>query len=265
MSALRHLRAPAARHVVPPAVRGPGRQPAHRRRVPGRPRVVRRVLARAGSRARGRSPRRWRWCCCRSACSARSSGCSWTAGRAVRCWPCRTSCGSGVVAVLAVGVHADLRGPLLFVLVLVSLSVNRFLLAGLSASLPHVVERGRPDHRERAHPDRRDAGRSCVGLALGTGSRIGWERLDVNSDVGVLATAAVLLRRRRAARTAHPAATCSVRTSTTAAPGRARGRAARRARAGRRGAAPRRAAAGGVRPGRDRQRTGSSTASRPSR
>lgn len=39
--------------------------------------------------------------------------------------------------VVAVGV-----GPLLYVLVLVCLSVNRFFLAGLSAGLPHVVEPG---------------------------------------------------------------------------------------------------------------------------
>src|SRR6476659_7775306 len=48
----------------------------------------------------------------------------------------------GLVALLAVAVHADLRGPGLFGLILVCLSVNRFLLAGLSAALPHVVDRG---------------------------------------------------------------------------------------------------------------------------
>ena len=46
----------------------------------------------------------------------------------------------GMVAVLAVAVHADVRGPVLFVLILLCLSVNRFLLAGLSAALPHVVD-----------------------------------------------------------------------------------------------------------------------------
>ena len=42
---------------------------------------------------------------------------------------------------LAAGVAADLRGGGLLALVLVALSVNRFLLAGLSAALPHVVDR----------------------------------------------------------------------------------------------------------------------------
>ena len=45
----------------------------------------------------------------------------------------------GLVGLLAAQVHADVRGPALFALVLVCLSVNRFLLAGLSAALPHVV------------------------------------------------------------------------------------------------------------------------------
>jgi MFS family permease len=44
-----------------------------------------------------------------------------------------------LVAVIAAGVVAQLSGPALFVLILATLSVNRFLLAGLSASLPHVV------------------------------------------------------------------------------------------------------------------------------
>jgi hypothetical protein len=40
-----------------------------------------------------------------------------------------------LVLVLAAGVAADLGGPLLFGLILACLSVNRFLLAGLSAAL----------------------------------------------------------------------------------------------------------------------------------
>jgi MFS family permease len=45
------------------------------------------------------------------------------------------------VAVIAGLVAADVKGVGLFVVVLVALSVNRFLLAGLSAALPHVVAR----------------------------------------------------------------------------------------------------------------------------
>jgi MFS family permease len=45
------------------------------------------------------------------------------------------------VAVIAGLIAADIKGVGLFVVVLVALSVNRFLLAGLSAALPHVVSR----------------------------------------------------------------------------------------------------------------------------
>ncbi|MEJ7628292.1 MAG: MFS transporter [Nocardioidaceae bacterium] len=45
------------------------------------------------------------------------------------------------VAVIAVLIAADVKGAWLFVVVLLALSVNRFLLAGLSAALPHVVAR----------------------------------------------------------------------------------------------------------------------------
>ena len=38
-------------------------------------------------------------------------------------------------------IAAEAAGSALFVVVLVALSVNRFLLAGLSAALPHVVVR----------------------------------------------------------------------------------------------------------------------------
>ena len=97
----------------------------------------------------------------------------------------------GLVGVLAFGVHEDLHGPALFALILASLSVNRFLLAGLSASLPHVVERGDLVTANALTPT---AGTLAflIGLGLGTGARIGWERLGADSDVGVLVTAAAL-------------------------------------------------------------------------
>ena len=96
-----------------------------------------------------------------------------------------------LVSLLAVAVHADVRGPALFALILVCLSVNRFMLAGLSASLPHVV---RADDLVTANALTPTAGTLAVlvGLAAGTGARVGWERLGVDSDVGVLVTAAAL-------------------------------------------------------------------------
>jgi MFS family permease len=96
-----------------------------------------------------------------------------------------------LVALLAVAVHAEVRGPVLFGLALVCLSVNRFLLAALSAALPHVV---REDELITANALTPTAGTLAflTGLAVGTGARTGWERLGVERDVGVLLTAAVL-------------------------------------------------------------------------
>ena len=101
----------------------------------------------------------------------------------------------GLVAVIAAAVFADLRGPLLFGMILICLSVNRFLLAGLSAALPHVVVR---EDLVTANAVTPTAGTLSflVGLGLGTVARRGWsavlEEGGVDADVGVLLTAAVL-------------------------------------------------------------------------
>jgi MFS family permease len=105
----------------------------------------------------------------------------------------------GLVALLAVAVQLDWRGPALFGMVLVCLSVNRFLLAGLSAALPHVVE---PDDLVTANAVTPTAGTLSflVGLGLGSVVRAAWvaalgrvvEPHQFDADVGVLLTAAVL-------------------------------------------------------------------------
>jgi MFS family permease len=97
----------------------------------------------------------------------------------------------GLVVLLAVAVSDHVRGPGLFALILVCLSVNRFLLAGLSAALPHVV---RDDELITANALTPTAGTLAVlvGLAVGTGARLGWARSGVDSDVGVLLTAAAM-------------------------------------------------------------------------
>ena len=125
----------------------------------------------------------------------------------------------GLVALLAVAVHADLRGPVLFGLMLVCLSVNRFLLAGLSASLPHVVAE---DDLITANALTPTAGTLAflIGLGVGAGARIGWEALGADGDVGVLLTAAVLTASPARSRCASPA-TCSAPTSPCAARRRA--------------------------------------------
>jgi MFS family permease len=96
-----------------------------------------------------------------------------------------------LVGVLALAVHADVRGPVLFGLVLVCLSVNRFLLAGLSASLPHVV---RGDELMTANALTPTAGTLAflVGLGLGAAVRPAWDATGTDPDVGVLLTAALL-------------------------------------------------------------------------
>jgi MFS family permease len=97
----------------------------------------------------------------------------------------------GLVAVLSLGVATGLRGPALFGLILVCLSVNRFLLAGLSAALPHVVL---SEDLVTANAVTPTAGTMAflLGLGLGTGARPLWEAVGADGDVGVLATAAVL-------------------------------------------------------------------------
>ena len=96
-----------------------------------------------------------------------------------------------LVGVIAGGVAADLGGPLLFVLILSALSVNRFLLAGLSASLPHVVD---PPDLIMANAVTPTSGTlaSLLGVAAGTTGRVLSEDTAVDGDVVVLATAAVI-------------------------------------------------------------------------
>ncbi len=104
----------------------------------------------------------------------------------------------GLVAVLAAAVAADVRGPALFGLILVCLSVNRFLLAGLSAALPHVVVR---EDLITANAVTPTAGTMAflVGLGLGTVTRDVWSAVlgplsdqgAFDADVGVLLTAAL--------------------------------------------------------------------------
>ena len=97
----------------------------------------------------------------------------------------------GLVVVLALAVNAGVRGPGLYVLILACLSVNRFLLAGLSAALPHVVAE---DDLITANALTPTAGTLAflLGLAMGTGARTLWGRSSLDRDVGVLLTAAVL-------------------------------------------------------------------------
>jgi len=96
-----------------------------------------------------------------------------------------------LVLFLAAGVASDLDGPLLFGLILACLSVNRFLLDGLSAALPHVVRREDLLTANAVTPTSGTLA-AIAGLAMGAGSRLLWDQVGVDSDVAVLAMAAVL-------------------------------------------------------------------------
>jgi MFS family permease len=96
-----------------------------------------------------------------------------------------------LVGAIAAGVVADLGGPALFVLILAALSVNRFLLAGLSASLPHVVE---PPDLIMANAVTPTSGTlaSLTGVGVGTAATGVLHIADgVDGDVVVLVIAAV--------------------------------------------------------------------------
>ncbi len=92
----------------------------------------------------------------------------------------------GIVAAVIAVVATGLPDPVFYAVVLVCLSVNRFLLAGLSAALPHTVTR---EDLVVANALTPTAGTLAfiAGLGLGGGVRAG-----LDSDVAVLATAAIL-------------------------------------------------------------------------
>lgn len=93
---------------------------------------------------------------------------------------------TGVLVLVALLVSQDNVGPLFFVLVLAAFSVNRFLLAGLSASLPHVVDR---DLLVTANSVVPTCGSLAYLLGLGAGGVL---HTATDSDPTVILTAAVL-------------------------------------------------------------------------
>jgi MFS family permease len=98
---------------------------------------------------------------------------------------------TGVMLALVVMVTVGLAGPWFFVVVLVALSVNRFLLAALSAALPHVVDEERLVMANSVTPT---AGTFAFLTGLGGGGALR-EVVQANhgyGDPAVLGTAAVL-------------------------------------------------------------------------
>ncbi len=97
----------------------------------------------------------------------------------------------GIAAVVAAVVAADLPDPVFYGVVLLCLSVNRFLLAGLSAALPHTVAR---EDLVTANALTPTAGTLAfvVGLAAGGGVRAVARDSGLDGDVTVLLAAAVL-------------------------------------------------------------------------
>lgn len=95
-----------------------------------------------------------------------------------------------IVAVVAAVVAADLPDPVFYTVVLVCLSVNRFLLAGLSAALPHTVV---PEDLVTANALTPTVGTLAflAGLGVGGAVRAGGRSADWDGDVTVLLLAAV--------------------------------------------------------------------------
>ena len=92
-----------------------------------------------------------------------------------------------IALVLAGVVAAGLPDPVFYGVVLLCLSVNRFLLAGLSASLPHTVA---PDDLLTANALTPTAGTLAFLVGLGTGGLV--RVVTGAGDVAVLVTAALL-------------------------------------------------------------------------
>ena len=97
----------------------------------------------------------------------------------------------GIAALVAGVVATDLPEPVFYATVLLCLSVNRFLLAGLSAALPHTVE---PDDLLTANALTPTAGTLAflVGLGIGGGVRSAGRGAGWDGDVTVLLAAALL-------------------------------------------------------------------------
>jgi MFS family permease len=93
---------------------------------------------------------------------------------------------AGLLVLVALLVAHDSVGLPFFVLVLAAFSVNRFLLAGLSASLPHVVNR---DLLVTANSVVPTCGSIAYLLGLGAGGGL---HAMTDSDPSVIATASVL-------------------------------------------------------------------------
>src|SRR3954469_20939095 len=98
----------------------------------------------------------------------------------------------GILAVLSGVLVLDLPGPVFYLVVLVCLSVNRFLLAGLSAALPHTVA---AEDLVTANALTPTAGTLAFLTGLGVGGLVGGAIGLVGAgsgDVAVLLTAALL-------------------------------------------------------------------------
>lgn len=98
---------------------------------------------------------------------------------------------TAVMLLLVVLVHAGVSGLGLFGTVLAALSVNRFLLAALSAALPHVVERDRLVLANAVTPTSGTIA-FVVGLSVGAALRNVVERYDGLGNVTVLVAAAAM-------------------------------------------------------------------------
>jgi hypothetical protein len=105
---------------------------------------------------------------------------------------CRAGLMLGMGAVVATGLRTGTTELIFYGGVLLTMSLNRFLLAGLSAALPHTIDAGEYMVANSVMPTIGPAG-AVVGVALGTGLRLGLgaQMPDYAANAVLLAVAAV--------------------------------------------------------------------------
>ena len=120
---------------------------------------------RSGRPIRSPSPPGSPSCCCPTPSSAPSPASGWTGGAAARCCCVANVVRAGLVAVVAALVLGGVQGTAFYAAGLAVFSVNRFVLAALSAGLPHTTD----ERLARARPTRcrRRPGRSPPSWAAG--------------------------------------------------------------------------------------------------
>ena len=149
---------------------------------------------RSGPPTRPTSPRASPSCCCRTRWSGRSPACGWTGGAAGRCSLVANLVRSVLVLAVAALIAGGVAGVPFYVTGLLVFAVNRFLLAALSAGLPHTIEQ-----RWLVSANAFSTTAGTAASVVGGGVAVGIAALAGSGDAAyavVAAAAAAALRRR---------------------------------------------------------------------